>query len=83
MSENPVNADRSRHIDTRLYWLRYMVRDRILKLRKVAGMQNVADTLTKSLPYPSFSKHCEYLQGSGIQFEAFCATVSYGSAVAA
>eukprot|EP00961_Rhodomonas_salina_P220517 2981430-Rhodomonas_salina.1 len=73
MSENPVNADRSRHIDTLRYWLRDMVRDRILKLRK-AGTQNVADALTKSLPYPSFSKHCEYLQGSGRPFEAFYAT---------
>eukprot|EP00961_Rhodomonas_salina_P167597 2258865-Rhodomonas_salina.1 len=83
MSENPVNADRSRHIDTRRYWLRDMVRDRILKLRKLAGTQNVADALTKSLPYPCFSKHREYLQGSGMPFQAFYATVSYGPAVAA
>eukprot|EP00961_Rhodomonas_salina_P267892 3619774-Rhodomonas_salina.3 len=73
MSEHQVNADRSRrdrHICTRRsrYWLLNMVRERILKLRKVAGTQNVADALTKtskSLPsgsgYPSFSKHCKYL----------------------
>eukprot|EP00961_Rhodomonas_salina_P167907 2263642-Rhodomonas_salina.1 len=48
-----------------------MVRDRILKLKKVAGTQNVADALTKSIPYPSFSKHREYLQGSRVPFEAF------------
>lgn len=41
MSENPVNAERSRHIDTRLYFLRNMVRDKLLKLRKCAGTQNV------------------------------------------
>eukprot|EP00961_Rhodomonas_salina_P190841 2574721-Rhodomonas_salina.1 len=52
MSENPVNADRSRHIDTRIYWLRDMVRAKIVKLRKCAGTQNVADALTKSLPSP-------------------------------
>eukprot|EP00961_Rhodomonas_salina_P029113 392741-Rhodomonas_salina.1 len=83
MSENPVNADHSRHIDTRRYWLRDMVSDRILKLHKVAGTQNVVDALTKSLPYPSFSKHCKYLQVSGIPFEAFYASIPYGAAVTA
>eukprot|EP00961_Rhodomonas_salina_P164305 2213300-Rhodomonas_salina.1 len=36
MSENPVNVERSRHIDTRKYFLRDMVRDGILKLKKCA-----------------------------------------------
>eukprot|EP00961_Rhodomonas_salina_P103140 1386849-Rhodomonas_salina.2 len=49
----------------------------------LAGTQKVADALTKSLPYPSFSKHREYLQGSGIPFEAFYATISYWAAVTA
>eukprot|EP00961_Rhodomonas_salina_P086869 1168304-Rhodomonas_salina.1 len=48
-----------------------MVRDKLLKLRKCAGTQNVANALTKSLPAPSFLKHCEYLFGSRIPFEAF------------
>eukprot|EP00961_Rhodomonas_salina_P117870 1586256-Rhodomonas_salina.1 len=54
MSEDPVNAERSRHIDTRIYFLRDMGRDKLLKLRKCAGTQNVADALTKSL-CPLFS----------------------------
>eukprot|EP00961_Rhodomonas_salina_P176806 2383666-Rhodomonas_salina.1 len=40
MSENQVNAELSRHIDTRLYFLRDMVQDKMLKLRKCAGTQN-------------------------------------------
>eukprot|EP00961_Rhodomonas_salina_P096952 1304279-Rhodomonas_salina.1 len=71
MSENPVNAERSRHIDTRIYFLRDMVRDKLLVLQKCAGTQNVADALTKSLPAPAFEKHREYLWGSGVPFSAF------------
>ncbi len=75
MSENPVNPERSRHIDTRKFWLRDMVRDKIVKLRKCAGTHNVADALTKSLPSPSYVKHRAYLQGSRVPFEAFFASV--------
>jgi len=71
MSENPANAERSRHIDTRKWFLRDMVRDGVLKLRKCAGTQNVADALTKSLPSPSYVKHRTYLWGSRVPFEAF------------
>ena len=71
MSENPANAERSRHIDTRQWFLRDMVRDGVLKLAKCSGLQNVADALTKSLPSPSFYKHQTYLFGSRIPFEAF------------
>eukprot|EP00961_Rhodomonas_salina_P050433 677349-Rhodomonas_salina.2 len=48
-----------------------MVRNKLLKLRKCAGTQKVADALTKSLPAPSFVKHQEYLFGSRVPFEAF------------
>ena len=50
MSENPSNPERSRHIDTHKWFLRDMVWDSMLKLHKVAGTENVADALTKSLP---------------------------------
>jgi len=76
MSENPANAERSRHIDTSKFFLREMVsRDGIVKLLKVAGTQNVADALTKSLPLQSFTKHRTYLWGTKQQFEAFHARV--------
>eukprot|EP00961_Rhodomonas_salina_P194154 2621596-Rhodomonas_salina.2 len=76
MSENPDNAERSRHIDTRIYFLRDMpVRDKLLRLKKCAGTQNVADALTKSLPGPSFLKHRPYLFGSRVPFKAFRVSV--------
>eukprot|EP00961_Rhodomonas_salina_P257439 3479311-Rhodomonas_salina.1 len=52
-----------------------MVWDKLLKLRKCAGTQNVADALTKSLPAPSFTKHREYLFGSRVPFEAFYVSI--------
>mmetsp|Transcript_30543 Transcript_30543/g.63105 ORF Transcript_30543/g.63105 Transcript_30543/m.63105 type:complete len:82 (-) Transcript_30543:45-290(-) len=75
MPENPANPERSRHIDTSMFFLRDMVRGRIIKLIKVAGTENVADALTKSLPSPSFAKHSTYLWGSKKSFEAFHASI--------
>eukprot|EP00961_Rhodomonas_salina_P196484 2651693-Rhodomonas_salina.2 len=77
MSKNPVNAEQSSHIDTLLqvYFLCNMVLDKLLKLRKCTGSQNVADTLTKSLLAPSFTKHSEYLFGSLVPFEAFYVSI--------
>ena len=63
MSENPSNPEQSRHIDMHQWFLRDMVQDGVLKLRKCAGTQNVADAFTKSLPGPSFIKHSAYMWG--------------------
>eukprot|EP00961_Rhodomonas_salina_P257539 3480241-Rhodomonas_salina.1 len=70
MSENPVNRERSRHIDTRLHLVRDLVWDGIIKLVKCAGVNNVADALTKSVPFPTLEKHHKYMWGSGVQFTA-------------
>eukprot|EP00961_Rhodomonas_salina_P021748 292594-Rhodomonas_salina.6 len=48
-----------------------MVWDGLLKPKKCAGTQNVANALTKSLQGPSFQKHSEYLYGLSVPFEAF------------
>eukprot|EP00961_Rhodomonas_salina_P044578 599110-Rhodomonas_salina.1 len=48
MSHNQVKPEHSRHIDTRLYFLRDMVSDKVLKLERCPGTENVADALTKS-----------------------------------
>eukprot|EP00961_Rhodomonas_salina_P098065 1320033-Rhodomonas_salina.1 len=47
MSDNPVNRERSRHIDTCIHCVRELVNDCVLKLHKVPGTDNVADALTK------------------------------------
>ncbi len=42
-----------------------------IKLFKCLGTQNVADSLTKSLPRPAFAKHREYMWGTRVPFSAF------------
>ena len=78
MSENPANRERTRHVDTRVHYLRELVRDGHVKLLKCAGPQNVADTLTKSLPRPALSKHRQYMWGTRIPFSAFYLSLKTG-----
>jgi hypothetical protein len=58
ISENPANREHTRHVDTRVHYLRELVRDGHVKLLKYAGPQNVAYALTKSLPLPNIGNIC-------------------------
>ena len=77
MSENPVNRERSRHVDVKFHFLRERVQLDEIKLLKCLGTQNVADALTKSLPRPSFVQHREYLWGTRVPFAAFFAFLAF------
>jgi hypothetical protein len=68
MSENPVNRERSRHVDVKYHFLRERVHLGEIKLFKCFGTQNVADYLTKRLPHPAFAKHSEYMWGTRVPF---------------
>jgi hypothetical protein len=63
MSENPVRRKYSRHIDIRRYFVRELVHAGVLKLIPLRTSKMVADALTKSLPFPAFSKHCAVMFG--------------------
>jgi hypothetical protein len=78
MSENPANRERTRHVDTRVHYLRELVRDGHVKLLKCAGPQNVADALTKSLPRPALAKHRQYMWGIRIPLSAFYLSLKTG-----
>eukprot|EP00961_Rhodomonas_salina_P301621 3940542-Rhodomonas_salina.3 len=75
MLHNPVKPEHSchcdGHIDTRLYFLLDMVCDKVLKLAKCPGTENVADALTKSVPGPTLAKHSEYLLGTHVPFKTY------------
>jgi hypothetical protein len=61
MSENPANCERTRHVDTRVHYLREVVRDGHVKLLKCAGPQNVAEAMTKTFrvqPLPNIGNTC-------------------------
>ena len=70
LSENPVNRQASRHIDTRIHFLRDLVSDKVMVLRKCAGTNNPSDALTKSVPGPTLAKHREFLMGTDNPFIA-------------
>jgi hypothetical protein len=78
MSENPASRERTRHVDTRVHYLRELVRDGHVKLLKCAGPQNVADALTKSIPRPALAKHRQYMWGTRISFSALYLSLKTG-----
>ena len=50
LSQHPGSHDRTKHIDMRHLWLRERVADETVKMQYIPTNDNVADTLTKSLP---------------------------------
>ena len=76
MALNPVNRERSRHIDTRQHFLRELVKEKVLKVVKVKGTENPSDALTKSVPSPTLEKHREYLMGTRVPFQVFYGKVA-------
>ena len=62
--------------------VRDLVKDGVMLLVKVPGTENVADALTKSLPFPALEKHREYLWGSGVPFSACLSRIAEWRAVA-
>ena len=70
-SENPVNRDRSRHVDVNFHFLREGVRASEIKLYKCWGPPNVADALTKSLPRPAFHKHAPCMHGTRSSYRPY------------
>eukprot|EP00961_Rhodomonas_salina_P128929 1737249-Rhodomonas_salina.1 len=71
IANNPVNCKFTRHIDVRRYFVRDLVWDGAMVLVKCTGTHNVADTLTKSLPGPSFTTHRPFLTGTRLEYKAF------------
>ena len=63
MSETSVMYHKARHIDTRVYQLRDLVRDGTVKLHKVTSAEQTGDILTKALAKPAFEKHCQAMLG--------------------
>ena len=54
MSENPVDHDRSKHIDTRYHYIRDMVQKGAVKLQYLSTDEKITDILTKPLTRVKF-----------------------------
>ena len=56
-------SNRTRHVDTRLHFLREMKEQGIIKTVWVSGELNAADMFTKNLPGPLFNTHVKSVCG--------------------
>ena len=56
-------SGRSKHIDTRMYRLRDLVRDKVLKLVKIETQGQMADGLTKAMPAPAVATFSKFMAG--------------------
>eukprot|EP00961_Rhodomonas_salina_P287961 3890497-Rhodomonas_salina.1 len=63
MSQTSVMYHKARHIDTRVYHLRELCKEGVMVLEKVVSADQVADSLTKSMPKPAFEKHRTSMMG--------------------
>ncbi|KAK9706833.1 hypothetical protein RND81_07G154900 [Saponaria officinalis] len=50
LSKNTMYHARTKHIDVRYHWLRDVIEDKQLKLKKVHTDKNASDMLTKGVP---------------------------------
>ena len=53
----------SKHTDTRVYRLRDLVRDKVLKLVKIETQGQMADGLTKAMPAPAVAAFRKFMAG--------------------
>jgi hypothetical protein len=63
MSTNPVRRKSSRHIDIRVHFCRELYTAGVMLLIPLRTHLMVADALTKSLPGPAITQHCEVMLG--------------------
>ena len=57
LAKNPVNHERSKHMDVRFHFIRDHVKEGNLELLHVANQDQVADIYTKPLPKVLFEKY--------------------------
>jgi len=57
LAKNPVNDERSKHIDVRFHFIRDLVKKGIVELVHVASQDQVVDIFTKWLPKVFFKKY--------------------------
>jgi hypothetical protein len=81
-ARNPTHRSHAKHIDVKLMASRRYIQERIIELSFVPTRDNLADILTKALPYHQFwyladsimgihSDHYHYALGEHFPHEAF------------
>ena len=59
MAKNPVNHERTKHIDIRYNFLRERVENKTISVKYMETTEMLADILTKGLPRDQHRKLCE------------------------
>ena len=57
MAENPVNHERTKHIDTAFHFIREVVEAKVVSLYHVNTKKNIADLFTKAVCRTDFQRH--------------------------
>jgi hypothetical protein len=63
LSKHKTHFFKSKHIDTRAHRLRDLTENKTLKLHHISTHFQVADALTKGLPFPLFERHRSVMLG--------------------
>jgi len=61
VSEDPINYQRTKHIDIRYHYIRYVIKNGQVTINHVPGDENPADLLTKALGLDRHQKLLKYL----------------------
>ena len=64
LTKNPVQHQRSKHIDIKYHFVRDEVKKDVLSLRYVASEENIADLFTKTISRAKFEKFSALMMGS-------------------
>ena len=48
---------RTRHVELKHFWIQDLVKDGLLKIKKIAGLENPADILTKYVTKDTLARH--------------------------
>jgi hypothetical protein len=61
LSQNPVNHQRTKHIDIRYHFIRDAIKAGVIVVKYVGTDENIADLFTKALATILFNRHCSTL----------------------
>jgi hypothetical protein len=61
LCETLKTSSKTKHINVRINYIREVINQRVIELHFVSTDENVADILTKGLPYPVFVRHQQIL----------------------
>ena len=63
LSKNPVDHDRTKHIDVRHHVIRQYIRDKLISIHHVSTKKMIADFLTKNINTNVYHNLCDYVMG--------------------